>query len=130
MSQRGNTPLKRLPVVPPDFQWRLDVPKTRADCPKTRPCPHINCNQHLWRVDGDDMPGRRYDGKRPASDIRPTSEQTCALDIAERGAVSISEIARVLGKTPRRVQQMLKALLALPYVAAWVQQIRAARDGR
>lgn len=28
------------------------VPDTRGDCPTQKPCPHVRCRYHLWRVDG------------------------------------------------------------------------------
>jgi hypothetical protein len=103
--------------------FREDVPATRADCPTQRPCPHINCRYHLWHVDGVDMPGRRYAGKTPAGALRVASSATCTLDEAVRPR-SVREIADVMGMTPRRVQQLLKALLALPRVAEMVREIR------
>lgn len=34
------------------------VPDTRADCPTQKPCPHVRCRFHLWRVDSQDRAGR------------------------------------------------------------------------
>lgn len=127
MSQRGNV---RLPVLPPDFEWRLDVPKDMSECPKEPVCPHINCPAHLWRVDGRDMPGRRYEGKLPPSDIKLSSPATCMHAEANKGPRSVKEIAEAMGMTPRRVQQLLKRLLEMPHVAAWVRQIKRGREGR
>jgi hypothetical protein len=36
----------------------LRLPKTRAECPTEKPCPHVRCRDHLWRVDACDRPGR------------------------------------------------------------------------
>jgi hypothetical protein len=37
------------------------VPDTRGDCPTVKPCPHVRCRYHLWRIDGGEngtRPGR------------------------------------------------------------------------
>lgn len=34
------------------------VPDTRAECPTEKPCPHVLCRFHLWRVDSQDRAGR------------------------------------------------------------------------
>lgn len=34
------------------------VPDTRADCPTEKPCPHVRCRHHLWRVDGGENGSR------------------------------------------------------------------------
>jgi hypothetical protein len=34
------------------------VPDTRGDCPTQKPCPHVRCRHHLWRVDACDRAGR------------------------------------------------------------------------
>jgi len=34
------------------------VPDTRGECPTQKPCPHIRCKAHLWRVDACDRAGR------------------------------------------------------------------------
>jgi hypothetical protein len=56
---------KRLPVLQPSFPVRdakftplPGVPKTRGDCPVERPCPHLMCRHHLFRLDAENRAGR------------------------------------------------------------------------
>ena len=81
-------------------------PETRAECEDgPRPCPWTSCREHLWAV--HDRPGRRrYLGHAPPHVVVRHSDETCALDVAGRGAQSYEEIGRVLGMTPTRVRQV------------------------
>lgn len=81
-------------------------PSSRAECiAAERPCPWAGCRYHLWldvkraddgsetvvvngRCDIDDMP------------------ETCALDCAERGGMTLEEIGMTLGVTRERVRQI------------------------
>jgi hypothetical protein len=87
-----------------------DAPRDRSECVDgPRPCKWTDCRHHLWAVDGDDRPGRRWgtDDTRHGV-VRQHSEQTCALDVASahpEGA-STAEVARVLGVTEERVRQI------------------------
>lgn len=56
---------RRLPVLQPVLPIEDDgfvpvagVPRTRAECPKERPCPRVMCEWHLWRVDAENRAGR------------------------------------------------------------------------
>lgn len=100
---RGRLKVVRLKLIGgADFEIRDDVPITRAECPKRRPCGHVRCRYHLWFVDGRDRAGRSGAGRetrsgfgvRPlGSTLRPgwlewPSPPSCALDEAERIASS------------------------------------------
>lgn len=79
-------------------------PRTRGDCAgQARPCPWVGCAHHLFL------------------DVHPTSgairlnhpgvaledmEETCCLDVAERGVSSLSSIAEHLGISHERVRQI------------------------
>ena len=107
----------RLPVVLPD-EWRpqLEVPETRSECPPrsgSSPCPAINCRYNLVRVDGCDRPGRRGDRRTlPKATLRWYGGSACVLDLveAEPSGLPSSEIAKRLGTSQRRVQQILKSI--------------------
>ncbi len=87
-----------LRLVVPDE--RGDRPITRGDCDDApRPCPWIECRYHNARVETDNRSGEP--GRLRGLHI-PTlndAERSCALDIAERGGVTLDEIADVLGMT-------------------------------
>jgi hypothetical protein len=81
---------------------RNDVPASRDKCPKERPCGHVRCRWHLWRIDSEDRPGRPHNGKRAATTLRAGWLETpippsCARDYIERGEQSSSQIAEALG---------------------------------
>jgi hypothetical protein len=77
------------------------VPATRADCPKTRPCPHVRCRHHGWLTVGEDRPGRRHPGEKPRqATIRLEVLMSwpvlpsCALDIIEQAISEDWSLAR------------------------------------
>lgn len=95
----------RLRVIGGSVELRDDVPGTRAECPTQRPCPHVRCVNHLFLVDGRDRPGRRHEGRTPASTLRPIHMMwplppSCLLDVRDqaiREDWTVAEIARALG---------------------------------
>lgn len=66
-------------------------PRTRADCiDGPRPCPWVGCRYHLAR---DVSPaGARVRVRDPGS-----LDETCALDVADRGPQSPPDIAALMG---------------------------------
>jgi hypothetical protein len=54
-------------------------------------------------------------GKQGATTLRPTSMQSCALDVADRGA-TVEQIAEYLDCDPSRVRQISQAA---GYKLAW-----------
>lgn len=57
------------------------IPKTRADCVDgVRPCPHVTCKHHIHTDLGTVLP----------------AGETCVLDIADRGGVSLEEVCDIL----------------------------------
>jgi hypothetical protein len=88
--------------------WR---PKTRGDCAQVpRPCPYVACSKNLY-LDVSETGSiilnfpHLEPGQMPA-------ERSCALDLAERGAMTLEDIAVVTNLTRERIRQVeLKALL-------------------
>jgi hypothetical protein len=101
--------------IPADWSILPGVPPTRGDCPKERPCPFLECREHLWSVESAERPGRRHEGGLPPMPaIRAPTQETCALDIADRRSKVkldegqlVAEIARVLGVTRRQVRSIV-----------------------
>ncbi len=95
------------------LELRNDVPRTRAGCPETRPCGHVKCQYHLWRIDGDDRPGRR--GRTPipttlrAAWMESPTPESCALDLAELGGMAARDIARVMDKDATLIRMIVRA---------------------
>ena len=69
-------------------------PRTRGDCVDgPRPCPWRTCRYHL------------------ADMLRRASEESCALDVADRGGATLEELGEILGVTRERVRQLEAAAL-------------------
>lgn len=118
----------------PSWTPRLDVPRTRAECPPYRPCDRIRCRQNLFR---DDQPagrpslsrvernekgrvvrqlgnlGEQAGGNPPCVDARAPWLQnlpSCALDVAESGAaIGLAELGALMNRHRTLVARLLKA---------------------
>lgn len=108
----------RLRVIGGSIELRDDVPPDRPSCPKTRPCPHVRCEWHLWMIDGRDRPGRRHPGRRlPSSELRPVWLEwplppSCGADLLENAAIhgwTCEQKARALGLTADSFQWSLRS---------------------
>ena len=86
-----------------DELW-YERPKTRADCVDgPRPCPWVSCKYHLY-----------LDVKEETQSIKLNfphlevweMEQTCALDVAEQGGLTLEEVGHILNLTRERVRQV------------------------
>ena len=97
-------------------------PRTRGDCSqRRRPCPFISCRHHLFievtpagsikMAFGDDI------------ERLTQMEETCSLDVADRGEHDMNRIGRYLGVTPARIQQEVSQALAKLRSAATDQRL-------
>lgn len=87
-----------------------DRPKTRGDCARVpRPCPYVACKQNLF-LDVSDTGSiiLNFPHLEPGQ-MNP--DQSCALDLADRGAMTLEDIAVVTNLTRERIRQVeMKAL--------------------
>ena len=91
-------------------------PTKRIDCVREeRPCPWVSCSHHL-ALDVDDRSDEKDllrfthgDAEIETLDAMP---ETCALDVADRGAHTLHDVARVLNLTKERVRQIELIALA------------------
>lgn len=113
---------KRLRVVsplqlPPDWEIRSrkepGAPRTRADCANVpRPCPYLDCTRsHLWVSLEEEQAGNPQAGKRGQAHFKPSTMQTCARDVAERGPASFNQIGDYLGIDSTRARQIAAGAL-------------------
>jgi hypothetical protein len=95
---------KRLPVL--DASAR---PDSRADCREAaRPCLFVTCRFHLY-VDVNPQNGSL---KLNFPDKEPWElPETCSLDVAERGGLTLDEIGSLLNVTRERARQVEQAAL-------------------
>jgi len=91
-------------------------PRTRADCEGgPRPCPFLSCRYNLYV---DVTPTGSLKLNFPELELDQVPE-TCALDVADRGGVTLAEIGRALNITRARAGQL--ELEALARAAAAVE---------
>ena len=79
-------------------------PQTRAECVNgIRPCPYVSCKQHLY-LDVNPVTGSI---KVNFPDLEVWEmEDTCALDIADRGGITLEEVGSIMNLTRERIRQV------------------------
>ncbi|MBA3819952.1 MAG: DNA-binding protein, partial [Deltaproteobacteria bacterium] len=91
-------------------------PKTRADCgAEQRPCPWVACKHHLYL----DINPETGSIKINFPDLEVWElRDTCALDVAERGGITLDEVGLVTNLTRERIRQLeVRGLLKLKSVS-------------
>lgn len=89
-------------------------PAHRADCLHgafaARPCPYVACKYHLFL----EVNSRTGSIRLNFSDMEPWElAETCALDVADRGGVTLEEVGGWLNLTRERVRQLEVRALGL-----------------
>jgi hypothetical protein len=93
----------------------VDVPRpsTREQCrsEEMRPCPWVACKHHLYL----DINPETGSIKINFPDLEPWELQhTCALDVAERGGITLEEVGEIMNLTRERIRQVeVRGLLKL-----------------
>ena len=79
-------------------------PKYRSECVDgPRPCPWVSCKYHLYM----DINPETGSVKINFPDLEVWEmEETCALDIADRGGITLEEIGAYLNLTRERIRQV------------------------
>jgi len=79
-------------------------PESRADCKNMhRPCPFVSCRYHLYLEVNEDTGSIKLNF--PDMELTELPE-TCALDVADRGGVTLEEIGEILNLTRERIRQV------------------------
>ncbi|HSN81755.1 MAG TPA: sigma factor-like helix-turn-helix DNA-binding protein [Polyangiales bacterium] len=94
-------------LYPESDYWK---PKTRSECKDMdRPCPFVSCKYHLY-IDVHPVRGS-IKLNFPDVEIWEMTE-TCALDVADRGGITLEEVGEIMNLTRERVRQVETAGLA------------------
>lgn len=81
-----------------------DRPRTRGECQDgARPCPWISCSHHLYLDVNEDTGAIKIN--HPDKEPWELAE-TCALDVADRGSVTLEEVGDHMGIVRERVRQI------------------------
>ena len=79
-------------------------PQKRADCVDgVRPCPFVSCKHHLYL----DVNPNTGSIKINFPDLEVWEmHDSCALDIAERGGITLEEVGAIMNLTRERIRQV------------------------
>lgn len=106
-------------LYPETDYWR---PNTRGECADMeRPCPFVSCKYHLY-IDVHPVRGS-IKVNFPDVEIWEMTD-TCALDIAERGGITLEEVGQIMNLTRERVRQLETAGLAKLQSVDTVERLR------
>ncbi|MEM1418161.1 MAG: sigma factor-like helix-turn-helix DNA-binding protein [Myxococcota bacterium] len=88
-------------LYPETDYWK---PKSRSDCKDMeRPCPYVSCKYHLY-IDVHPVRGS-IKLNFPDLELWEMTE-TCALDVADRGGITLEEVGEIMNLTRERVRQL------------------------
>jgi hypothetical protein len=102
-------------------------PRSRADCASgPRPCMFISCKHHLY-LDVNPSTGS-IKLNFPDKEIWEMAE-TCALDVADRGGITLEEVGAIMNLTRERIRQVeTRGLLKLRAMAEDEPRSRLGND--
>jgi hypothetical protein len=79
-------------------------PKTREECRTgTRPCPFVSCSHHLYLDVNPESGAIKLNF--PHLEVWEMAE-TCSLDVADRGGITLEEVGAILNLTRERIRQV------------------------
>lgn len=88
-------------LYPERSYWR---PSTRGECANVaRPCPYVSCKYHLY-IDVNPATGS-IKVNFPDREVWELKE-SCALDVANQGGITLEEVGEILNLTRERIRQV------------------------
>ena len=79
-------------------------PRTREDCRTAeRPCPYVSCKYHLYLDVNTETGSIKINF--PDLEVWELPE-TCALDVADRGGITLEDVGELLNLTRERIRQV------------------------
>jgi hypothetical protein len=96
-------------LYPETDYWK---PRERAECAGSasdRPCPYVSCKHHLYL----DVSPRTGAIKLNFPDLEVWEmNETCALDVADRGGTTLEDVGAIMNLTRERIRQVEVRALA------------------
>lgn len=92
--------------VAEDLAGMMDYPRPqgRGECKDgPRPCPFVGCRHHLYLDVNPDTGSIKVNF--PHLEVWELKE-TCALDVADRGGVTLEEVGEIMNLTRERIRQV------------------------
>ncbi len=84
--------------------FTIDRPVQRDICATgTRPCPYVSCKHHLYLDVNPETGSIKLNF--PDLEVWEMAE-TCALDVADRGGITLEEVGEILNLTRERIRQV------------------------
>ena len=104
----------RMAALLPVFE-DLERPMTRGECKEgERPCPYVSCKHHLYLDVNPETGSIKLNF--PDLEVWEMAE-TCSLDVADRGGITLEEVGEILNLTRERIRQVeVRGLLKLKMV--------------
>ena len=97
---RDEKRLSELLVYPDD----VERPTTRETCMSMpRPCPFVSCSHHLYLDVNQETGAIKLNF--PHLEVWEMAE-TCSLDVADRGGITLEEVGAILNLTRERIRQV------------------------
>lgn len=91
-----------LAVLSPDEE--ASRPRTREECKDgPRPCPWVSCSHHLYLDVNPETGSLKLNF--PRLEVWEMAE-TCSLDVADRGGITLEEVGAILNLTRERIRQV------------------------
>ncbi len=107
----------------------VDIPRpsTREACAQEhRPCPWVACKHHLYL----DVNPETGSIKINFPDLEPWElNETCALDVADRGGITLEEVGEIMNLTRERIRQVeVRGLLKLKMMSPTPEDLGGADE--
>jgi hypothetical protein len=82
----------------------LNHPTSRAQCVNMpRPCLYVSCRHHLYLDVNEETGSVKFNF--PDKEVWEL-EETCALDVADRGGITLEEVGLIMNLTRERIRQL------------------------
>ena len=99
----------------------IERPKVRKECMgAARPCPWVSCKHHLYLDINPETGSIKLNF--PHLNVWEM-ENTCSLDVADRGGVTLEEVGQILNLTRERIRQVeVRGLIKLKGVSPLTEE--------